>query len=144
MKIKILIKCTHALVPVKITFQITKICKRVNCCNSFNYSSFLSSLLMKEDNLKTGFSVFQQISVNNLRLRVHGEHITMSFLIYKSWKSVQGLKLNSIWKEGNVSYPICFKRYPAASTAWPTNLLQELQVSVLLCLQSLNLAMVHL
>lgn len=139
MKIKILIKCTHALVPVKITFQTTKICKRVNCCNSFNYSSFLSSLLMKEGNLKTRFSVFQQININNLRLRVHGEHITMSFLINKLWKSVQGLKLNSIWKEGNVSYPICFKRYPAASTAWPTNLLQ-----VLLCLQSLNLAMMNL
>lgn len=44
---------------------------------------------MMEGNLKTRFSMFHQINVNNLKIRVHGEHITMSFLIYKLWESVQ-------------------------------------------------------
>lgn len=53
----------------------------------------------------------------------------MSFLIYKLWESVQGLKLSSIWREGDVSHPIYFKHYPAASTAWPTNCVTSRVVS---------------
>lgn len=50
---------------------------------------------------------------HNLKIKIRGahlRHITMRILSHEHWKSVQGLRLDSVRNEEGVSNPIYFER----------------------------------